>query len=166
MLFCPLCLGVVVYAAIGTKQAPYPEVKPPTPAGWQVETNPYVGLSIPGGWKLNTAFSDENGDSYWAGPGGVAAESVVVTTKQPTEQAKVPEIVGVFLRDSYRVTSVAPTTLANATVAWRYGFVESNGQRAEGIHAWVKDTETEVWFIVTPPNTTTARVLATLTLGP
>lgn len=166
LLLTPVCLGVVVYAALGTKAAPYPEVKPLQPAGWQVETNPYVGLSIPPRWQLNTAFSDQNGDSYWAGTGGVVAESVSVTNVAPTATRKLPEIIGVFLRTGYQVTGVTPITLTNATVAWRYQFALANGQRAVGVHAWVKDNQTEVWFVVTPPNATTDHVLSTLTLGP
>jgi hypothetical protein len=167
MLVSPVCLAVVVWYSIGVKPPPVPTVHPPVPAGWQPEANAYVGLSVPSTWVLRPAYSDSNGDSYWSGPGGGVGESVIVASTAPTQKAAPPAVLTSFLPgESYRVISETPIRIPNATVAWRVQLSLRNGTEATAVHAWVRDTQTEVWVVGHPSSATVDQSLRTLTLAP
>jgi hypothetical protein len=164
LAFCPVCLGVVVWAAIGMNGS-YPTVKPPVPSGWQAVPGIYASFSAPSSWSLQQSMSDSSGDIYYSGPGGGAGESVAEADHQPPHLGPLPAIVGSFLEVPYRVTSVTGARIKNATVAWHYNFSLKGGGTAVGVLAWVKPTQSEIWMIVSPVSATTERALSTLTLA-
>jgi hypothetical protein len=164
LAFCPICLGVVVWAAIGMNGS-YPTVKPPVPNGWQAVPGIYASFAAPSSWSLQQSMSDSSGDIYYSGPGGGAGESVTEADHEPPHLGPLPAIVGSFLEVRYRVTSVTGTSVKNATAAWRYDFSLKGGGTAVGVLAWVKPTQSEIWMIVSPVSATTERALSTLTLA-
>ena len=85
LAFCPICLGVVVWAALGMNGS-YPTVKPPVPAGWQSVPGIYASFSVPGGWSLKQFLSDASGDVYYSGAGGGVGESVTQADRAPERQ--------------------------------------------------------------------------------
>jgi hypothetical protein len=164
LAFCPICLGVVVWAALGMNGS-YPTVKPPVPAGWQSVPGIYASFSVPGGWSLKQFLSDASGDVYYSGAGGGVGESVTQADRAPDANGRLPEIVGTFLGWKYHVSSVVETKLANATRVWRYRFHLANGRSSVGVLAWVKPTQSEVWLVASRDSATTEKALSTLTLA-
>jgi hypothetical protein len=164
LAFCPLCVGVVVWATYDLNGS-YPTVKPPVPAGWQAVPGIYASFSVPKAWSLQQELSDDVGDVYYAGRAGGAGLSVDQASTAPALGSPIGSIVGAFLQEHYEVTSVSPYKLANATVAWLYHFRLSDGSASLGVHAWVRATQTEVWLVATPISATTQRALSTLTLA-
>jgi hypothetical protein len=164
LAFCPICLGVVVWAAVGMNGS-YPTVKPPVPAGWQSVAGVYASFSVPGNWSLKQFMSDAAGDVYYSGPGGGVGESVTQADKAPKDQGPLPAIVGTFLGWKYQVSSITGTKIANAAVAWRYRFHLANGTSSTGVLAWVKPTQSEVWLIASRDSATTEKAISTLTLA-
>ena len=164
LAFCPICLAVVVWAALEMNGS-YPTVKPPVPSGWQSVPGIYASYSVPGSWSLKQFLSDASGDVYYSGAGGGVGESVTQADRAPNANGPLPEIVGTFLGWKYRVTSVSPTKIANATMAWRYRFHLVNGTSSVGVLAWVKPTQSEVWLIASKGSATTEKALSTLTLA-
>ena len=165
LAFCPLCLGVVVWAALGMNGS-YPTVRPPVPPGWQSVAGIYASFSVPGNWSLKQFMSDASGDVYYSGPGGGVGESVTEADRAPAPHPPLPRIVSTFLGGGrYEVSSVATTSLPNATLAWRYRFRLDDGGSGMGVMAWVKPTQSEVWLIASPVSATTAKSVSTLTLA-
>jgi hypothetical protein len=164
LAFCPICLGVVVWAALGMNGS-YPTVKPPVPPGWQSVPGIYASFSVPGGWSLKQFLSDASGDVYYSGAGGGVGESVTQADRAPKTAGRLPEIVGTFLGWKYHVGSIVETKIANATVAWRYQFHLANGRSSVGVLAWVKPTQSEVWLVASRDSGTTEKALSTLTLA-
>jgi hypothetical protein len=164
MAFCPICLGVVVWAAIGLNGS-YPTVQPPVPAGWQSVAGIYASFSVPGSWSLKQFMSDAAGDIYYSGPGGGVGESVAQADHEPNAAGPLPVIVGTFLGWKYQVSSIATARIPNATVAWRYRFHLANGTSAMGVLAWVKPTQSEVWLVASRDSPTTEKAISTLTLA-
>jgi hypothetical protein len=164
LAFCPICLGVVVWASLDLN-GNYPTIKPPVPSGWQAVPGIYASFSLPSGWSLQQEMSDSAGDIYYSGPGGGAGESVQQVDSAPSPQGPLPSIVGTFLETSYRVTSAHQIAVKNATVAWSYQFHLADGRTATGVMAWVKPTQSEIWLVLSPVSPTTEKVLSTLTLA-
>jgi hypothetical protein len=164
LAFCPICLGVVVWAALGMNGS-YPTVNPPVPAGWQSVPGIYASFSVPGSWSLKQFLSDASGDIFYSGPGGGVGESVTQADRVPQAHGPLPEIVGTFLGWKYQVSSVADARIANATAAWRYRFHLANGKSAVGVLAWVKPTQSEVWLVATRDSAATEKAITTLTLA-
>ena len=164
LAFCPICLGVVVWATLDLNGS-YPTVKPPVPSGWQAVPGIYASFSVPATWSLNQEMSDSNGDVYYSGAGGGVGESVAQVNSAPDPSGPLPTIVGTFLEAPYRVSSVHKITLEYATLAWRYQFHIADGRTATGVMAWVRPTQSEIWLIVSPVSPTTEKALTTLTLA-
>ena len=164
LAFCPLCVGVVVWATFDLNGS-YPTVKPPVPAGWQAVRGIYASFSVPKAWSLQQQLSDDVGDVYYAGQGGGAGLSVDQADIAPALGTPPASIVGAFLQEHYEVASVSRYKLANATVAWLYRFRLSDGTAALGVHAWARATQTEVWLVASPVSATTERALSTLALA-
>lgn len=160
----PLCLGVVVWAAISWNGS-YPTVAPPVPQGWQAVAGIYASFSAPKGWGLQQGMSDAQGDTYYSGRGGGAGESVTQADNPPAPAHKVPAVVATFLGGSYQVTSVVPRHVRNAQEAWSYRFELPGGKQAVGVLAWVKRTESKVWLVALPASPTAEKLLSTLTLA-
>jgi hypothetical protein len=155
---------VVVWAALGMN-GNYPTVTPPVPAGWQSVPGIYASFSVPGNWSLKQFMSDVAGDTYYSGPGGGVGESVTQAGRAPDAGGKLPEIVGTFLGSKYQVSSVTPTKLTHANVAWLYDFHLANGTSAMGVQAWVRPTQSDVWLVATNDSATTRKAIGTLTLA-
>ena len=164
MGFCPLCLGVVVWAALSLNGG-YPTVAPPVPKGWQAVAGVYASFSAPKGWTLNETMSDAQGDTYYSGPGGGAGVSVTQADHAPVAATTVPGVVSTFLGGHYRVTSITPRAVRNAAKAWTYRFALSHQKEGLGILAWVKATQSEVWLVALPASPTAEKLLSTLTLA-
>ncbi len=160
----PVCIGVVLWAALGLN-GNYPTVPAPVPRGWQAVPGVYASFSVPRSWALQQFMSDAAGDVYYAGQSGGAGESVIEADVPPSPLAAVPQIVVTFLGGHYRVLSVKPFHLEGAALSWRYRFRLTGGKQGVGIMAWVKTTESEVWLVGVPSSTTTDRVLSTLTVA-
>jgi hypothetical protein len=164
LAFCPICLGVVLWAALGLN-GNYPTVQPPVPGGWQAVPGIYASFSVPAAWSLDQEMSDSNGDVYYSGPGGGVGESVAQANAVPSSSGPLPTIVGTFLEAPYQVSSVHKIALEHATVAWRYQFHLADGRSASGVMAWVRPTQSEIWLVFSPVSPTTQKVLSTLTLA-
>lgn len=164
LAFSPLCLGVTVWAALSWNGG-YPTVKPVVPRGWQAVPGVYASFSVPKGWSLQQDLSDSEGDDYYSGRSGAAAESVTQATTAPLPARRVPAQISNYLGGRYKVASVTPEKLRNADVAWSYKFVLPGAQQALGTLAWVKGTQSEVWLVALPASPTAKAVLATLTLA-
>jgi hypothetical protein len=160
----PVCVGVVLWAALGLNGS-YPTVAPPVPRGWQAVPGVYASFSVPRSWALQQFMSDAAGDVYYAGTSGGAGESVTEADVAPSPRAPLPQIVGTFLGGHYRVLSVVPFHLDRAAFAWHYRFLLDDGKNALGTMAWVRTTESEVWLVGLPSSATTQRVLSTLTVA-
>ncbi len=160
----PICIGVVLWAAIGLN-GNYPTVAPPVPRGWQAVPGVYASFSVPHGWTLQQFMSDAAGDVYYAGASGGAGESVTEADVPPSPRDALPQIVGTFLGAHYRVLSVTAFHLAGAELSWHYQFLLGDGKEGLGTMAWVKTTESEVWLVGLPSSATTERVLSTLTVA-
>jgi hypothetical protein len=160
----PLCLGVVVWAALSWNGS-YPTVAPPVPPGWQPVAGVYASFSVPRTWSLQPGMSDAQGDTYYSGPGGAAGDSVTQARAPPAPARRVPAVIATFLGGTYRVTSVAPARVRHAGEAWSYRFALPGGRRAVGTLAWVKPTQSEVWLVAVPASPTAAKILSTLTLA-
>jgi hypothetical protein len=160
----PICIGVVLWAAIGLN-GNYPTVAPPVPRGWQSVAGVYASFSVPHSWSLQQFMSDAAGDVYYAGASGGAGESVTEADVPPSPHAALPQIVGTFLGGHYRVLSVKGFHLAGAALSWHYQFLLDDGKKGLGTMAWVKTTESEVWLVALPSSATTERVLSTLTVA-
>ena len=89
LAFCPICLSVVVWAALEMNGS-YPTVKPPVPAGWQSVPGIYASFSVPGDWSLKQFLSDASGDIYYSGPGGGIGESVTQADRAPSANGASP----------------------------------------------------------------------------
>lgn len=165
LALCPVCLGVTVWAALAWNGG-YPTVKPALPRGWQSVPGVYASFSVPKNWSLEQALSDSNGDVYYSGRDGAAAESVTQADKAPSPSRAVPAQVSNYLGGHFEVTSVTSKTIRNADVAWQYRFKLASSAEALGILAWVKGTQSEVWLIASPASPTATRILSTLTLAP
>jgi hypothetical protein len=164
LAFCPICLGVVLWAALDLN-GNYPTVKPPVPSGWQAVPGIYASFSVPAAWSLDQEMSDSNGDVYYSGPGGGVGESVAQANAAPNPSGPLPTVVGTFLEAPYHVTSVNKITLKHATRAWSYQFHLVDGRTASGVMAWVRSTQSEIWLILSPVSPTTEKALSTLTLA-
>jgi hypothetical protein len=164
LAFCPICLGVVLWAALDLNGS-YPTVKPPVPTGWQAVPGIYASFSVPADWSLDQDMSDSNGDVYYSGRGGGVGQSVAQANTEPSPSGPFPTIVGTFLEAPYHVTSVHKVTIEHATAAWRYEFHLADGRTAAGVMAWVKPTQSEIWLVLSPVSPTTEKVVSTLTLA-
>jgi hypothetical protein len=164
LTFTPVCLGVVLWAAVDLN-GNYPTVQPPVPRGWQAVPGIYASFSAPEDWSLDQTMSDSAGDVYYSGRGGAAGESVVQADRAPAATGPLPPIVGTFLGGGYKVISTTPYTLRNATVAWHFRFALATGRTAVATLAWVKATQSLVWLVAVPATPITQRVLTTLTLA-
>ncbi len=160
----PLCIGLAVWAS-SSPSRPLPTVEPPVPSGWQAVRGIYASFSVPKGWALENALSDQVGDVYYSGRGGGAGESVTEANHEPSAAATPPVMVRVFLQENYRVAGTASLGLHNAAVAWLYRFRLADGSAAAAVHAWVRSSGTDAWLVVSPVNRTTREVLRTLTLA-
>lgn len=165
LAFSPICLGVVVWAALDLNGS-YPTVKPPVPRGYQAVPGIYASMSVPKGWSLQQDLSDSNGDIYYSGHSGGVGLSVEQQGSQPSHTGAFPEIVGSFLGGRYRLRSVVPVKLAHAAAAWDLRFSLPGGQTGAAVLAWSRQTQSEVWLVATTLNPATERVLGTLTLAP
>ena len=159
----PICLGVVVWAALDLN-GNYPTVASPVPHGWQSVPGVYASFSAPRSWALNQSMSDSAGDVYYSGPGGAAGESVVQSGSMPST-TRLPTIVSTYLVKQFEVAHPSPYKLHGATEAWEYTFHLAGGDEGAGVLAWVKSTQSEIWLIVTPVDSTTREVLSTLTVA-
>jgi hypothetical protein len=164
LAFCPICLCVVVWAAL-EMNGNYPTVKPPVPAGWQSVAGIYASFSVPASWSLKNFMSDVAGDIYYSGPGGGIGESVTPADTAPAPDRSPPTIVGTFLGWKYQVSSVTATRIANATAAWRYRFHLANGTTATALLAWVRPTQSVVWLVASRDSPITEKAISTLTLA-
>lgn len=164
LAFSPICLGVMVWAALDLNGG-YPTVKPPVPSGWQAVPGIYASISVPKGWSLQQDLSDSNGDIYYSGKSGGVGLSVVEDDKEPSHTGGFPAIVGTFLGRSYHISSVRPISVPHAADAWSYRFALPGGQTGAAILAWAEETQSRVWLVATNLNPTTQRVLTTLTLA-
>jgi hypothetical protein len=162
--FTPICIGVVLWAALDLNGS-YPTVRTPVPRGWQAVPGVYASFSAPKSWTLQQAMSDSAGDIYYAGRDGAVGESVTQANKMPPVTGPLPAIVGTFLGGGYRVLAAKPFTLHNATEAWHYRFDLTNGQTGLGTLAWVKATQSVVWLVALPATPTAEKVLSTLSLA-
>jgi hypothetical protein len=160
----PLCVGLAIWATSGPSPS-YPTVKPPVPHGWQAVPGIYASFSVPRGWVLENALSDQMGDVYYSGRGGGAGESVTEANQEPSAATPLPAIIRAFLQENYRVTSSTNYRLHNAAVAWLYRFKLADGTTAAAVHAWVRSSDTDAWLVASPVNPTTQEVLRTLALG-
>lgn len=165
LAFSPICLGVTVWAALSWNGS-YPTVKPPVPRGWQAIPGVYASFSVPKGWSLQQGLSDSEGDVYYAGRGGAAAESVTQATRAPSPSRRVPAQISNYLGGRYEVTSITAEKLRNARAAWGYRFMLPGHQQAMGTLAWAKGTQSEVWLVTLQASPTAKKILATLTLAP
>ena len=163
LAFCPICLAVVVWAAVDMNGS-YPTVKPPVPSGWQSVPGIYASFSAPGSWSLKQFLSDASG-RLLLGRGWRRRRVSHPSGPRPESAGPLPEIVGTFLGWKYKVNSVSPTKIANATMAWRYHFHLVNGTSSVGCWRWVKPTQSEVWLIASKDSATTEKALSTLTLA-
>jgi hypothetical protein len=164
LAFTPVCLGVLVWATVNWNGS-YPTVRPPVPRGWQSVPGIYASFSVPADWSLQQSMSDSAGDIYYSGPAGGLGESVAQADQAPSPGGRLPAIVGTFLEYRYRVSSVTPEKLKNATAAWRYQFRLSNGTDATGLLAWVSTTQSAVWLVASPAGDVADKALSTLTLA-
>lgn len=164
LCFSPICLGVMIWAALDLNGG-YPTVKPPVPSGWKAVPGIYASISVPDRWQLQQDLSDSAGDIYYSGPGGGIGLSVTEQKTEPAHFGHFPAIVRTFLGGSYRLSSVAPVRLRNATEAWSYRFALPGGGRGTAVLAWVKPTETQVWLVASRLNSLTGKVIGTLTLA-
>ena len=162
--FTPVCVGVAIWAAVSLNGS-YPTVAPPVPRGWQAVPGIYASFSAPKSWALQDVMSDASGDVYYSGRGGAAGESVTQADKAPSPYAALPAIIESFLGSGCKVTSVSPTKLRNAAVAWDYHFSLAGGSSGMGILAWVRTTQSEVWLVTDPVTKTSDELLSTLTLA-
>jgi hypothetical protein len=160
----PICLGVVLWAAIGLN-GNYPTVAAPVPRGWQAVPGVYASFSVPRSWTLQQLMSDAAGDVFYSGTSAGAGETVTEADVAPSPGAALPQIVGTWLGGHYRVLSVKPSHLSGAALSWRYQFRLGDGKQGVGIMAWVKTTQSEVWLVGLPSSATTERVLSTLTVA-
>ncbi len=160
----PVCVGVVIYAAVSMNGS-YPTVKPPVPHGWQAVPGIYASFAAPKSWSLQQDLSDSAGDIFFGARGAGVGESVVEAKVAPAPGAALPPIVKTFLGGRYTQLSRRSTRIANAQMAWEYTFALPGGRRAEGVEAWVKATESLVWLVAVPSSPTGSRVLSTLTLA-
>jgi hypothetical protein len=159
----PVCLGVVVWAAVGLNGS-YPTVRSAVPSGWQEVPGIYASFSAPKSWSLQQFMSDSAGDIYYSGPGGGVGESVTQASYAPNPGV-VPPIVATFLVDRYQISSRRPFRLRDASEAWEYQFRLTGGGSAIGVLAWVKPTQSVVWLVVSPVSATTEKVLSTLAVA-
>ena len=160
----PICIGVVLWAALGLN-GNYPTVAPPVPRGWQAVPGVYASFSVPRDWTLQQFMSDAAGDVYYEGASGGAGESVAEADVPPSPDAALPQVVATFLGGHYRVLSVSPFHLARAAQAWHYRFRLADGDEGLGTMAWVRATESEVWLVSLPASATTEKALSTLTVA-
>ncbi len=164
LAFSPACVGVATWAALAWNGS-YPTVAAPVPHGWQAVPGVYASFSVPKSWSFQQSLSDSQGDVYYSGPGGAAAQSVTEARRPPAPGRTVPAVVANYLGGSYTVTSVAPYRLHNAGRCWEYRFSLPSHEKALGILAWARKTSSEVWLVAMPASPTTERVLSTLTLA-
>ena len=164
LAFSPVCVGVATWAALAWNGS-YPTVAPLVPRGWQPVAGVYASFSVPKNWSFQSSLSDAQGDVYYSGSGGAAAQSVTEARRPPAPGRRVPAVVANYLGGSYTVTSVAPYRLHNAERSWEYRFSLPRHEEALGILAWARKTRSEVWLVVMPASATTERVLSTLTLA-
>lgn len=160
----PICIGVVLWAALGLNGG-YPTVRPVVPRGWQAVPGIYASFSVPKNWSLNQFMSDAQGDVYYSGRSGAAGESVSEQRVPPHPGRALPEVVGTFLGGKYEVGSIVTARVHNATSSWYYRFRLPGDQSGIGVLAWVKATQSQVWLVASPDNPVTRRALSTLTLG-
>lgn len=164
LAFSPACVGVATWAAL-TWNGSYPTVAPPVPPGWQAVAGVYASFSVPKSWSFRQSLSDSQGDVYYSGPGGAAAQSVREVHTPPSPARSVPAVVAGYLGGGYTITSVTPYRLLHAARSWEYRFGLPAHKKGLGILAWAPQTSSEVWLIVVPASPTTERVLSTLTLA-
>jgi hypothetical protein len=164
MAFTPICIGVVVWAALDLNGS-YPTVKPAVPHGWQAVLGIYASFSVPNSWVLEQSMSDESADVYYSGRAGAAGESVLEADAAPSPTRGFPAVLATYLGGQYAVQSVEPVKLGNASVAWRYRFRLTGGGTGLGVLAWVKATQTQVWLVAAPATALANRVLSTLRLA-
>jgi len=164
LAFSPICIGVVVWSALGLNGS-YPTVSPPVPRGWQAVPGIYASFSAPRSWSLQQDMSDASDATYYSGTGGSAGESVTQAGTPPARTGPLPAIVATFLGGHATVVSQAPVEVRNAAEAWRYELRLDHGASGLAIQAWVRQTQSDVWLVAVPASPVTARVLSTLTLA-
>lgn len=164
LAICPICVGVVIWAAVSLNGS-YPTVKPPVPHGWQAVPGIYSSFSAPRGWSLDQAMSDASGDVYFQGRTGAAGESVTESDHRPSLSAPLSRIVATYVGGHYSRYSVQPYSLKGATVSWLYTFELPTGKRAVAVRAWVKPTLSQIWLIAPADNQLEHRVLQTLAVA-
>jgi hypothetical protein len=167
LLICPVVVGIVVTLEITTSgTAPEPVANPvDVPAGYRAVADAYFGYAIPAGWKEQTSFTDANGDIFYGGAGGWAAESLRVTGQAPLPGRDAPaslETFGEAEATPYTLSAAQPVTVAGTRIAYRYAMTRPGGFRATVVEAWQAQSQTLLWLVVHADGTTTSSVVTSL----
>lgn len=159
----PLLVGAVaaVVYLIGPSE---PSVAITPPAGYQAITDAYWGYAIPAGWTQDSAYTDSNGDFFYRGTGGWAAETLRIRAEAPTLDEAPPSTLASFgqLRPSpYQLIGGARATVPGADAAWSYTLVRGS-TTARVLDAWVRSSKTEIWLVVQADPQVSATVVSSL----
>ena len=135
----PICLAVVVWAALGLN-GNYPTVAPP--GSRRLASGAGYIRQLLGAQELDAPAVHERcrGRHLLLGAGGGVGESVTAVTSAPRPTA-LPAIVGTYLTSRYVVVARDGLQIRNATKAWRYTFRLTDGATGLGVLAWVKPTQ-------------------------
>jgi hypothetical protein len=167
LLLCPVVVGIVVTLEILTPgSAPEPTARPASvPAGYRVIADAYFAYAIPAAWKQETNYTDANGDIFYGGAGGWAAESLRVQAKVPVPGQGAPAqlaLDGEARSTPYTLSDPTPVVVRGSALAERFDMTRPDGFHAVVVEAWQAQSQTLLWLVVHADGPTTAAVQASL----
>jgi hypothetical protein len=161
----PVVMAILVVLAITTSGPPEPSVSTKVPAGYRAVADAYYAYAVPADWKENDAYTDSNGDFFYQGKGGWAAETLLIRKSPPLPGDKPPasfEAFGEIRATSYQQSPASAVKVPGTDAAWEYVITRQNGFRAEAIDAWEKNTRTELWLLVRSTASTSETIFDSL----
>jgi hypothetical protein len=165
MLLTPVCFGAIAALTLLTRGPTEPVVKPIVPSGYRAISDPYFGYAIPAAWKVNTTYSDVNGDLFYQGQNGWAAESLTVRAQAPQPGEPMPAATASFAAPQPTPFTLGPAQVAHVpgtTVAYRYTATRLGGAQATVIDTWQEASQTEIWLIIAAPSNVTTTIVDSL----
>lgn len=166
MALTPIVFGILGAISLFSRSPPAPTVSPVSvPPGYRSISDAYFGYVLPARWRLDTSFSDANGDTYYSGPGGWAGEHLSASKIPPGPSTPVPtplEAFGVGVPSPLTVTGGHRVAVAGASFAWQVTLGRPDGFRAQALDVWQPSTGTELWLMIHAAPSTTATILHSL----
>lgn len=166
LLVVPLVVGGITLAAWEGSGTTGPALQPSrVPAGYRPVTAAPLVYPIPRAWTQSAAYSSDNGDFYFAGPGGWVGEAVGIQSTLPTAGRDRPPQLGLFGAPTSRRYTLGPPhplRISGMDRAWSFPLTRPHGFTALAIEAWQRSSHTVAWIVIRANRATTHDVVTSM----